>query len=188
MPSKPKRMRCTKVFWRLLIIALFVCPALNQAQQDSADAPPVIVTGSLEELRNSRHVLLLVRRSNVVDSRGLAKTILNEAYGANPETGARYPKLFNMLAQKLNNYMKKYHSISAVRNIEDADFIILFNLLEYRRPLGFSYPYGEMFVILNKTSDGKPPRIVWKTRKNSMWAENAIEDLIKDLRAVRGEG
>lgn len=183
-------MCCTKAISLLLLaVALLLCPvALNQAQQDSADATPSVVTGSLSELRNSRYVLLLVRRSIVIDSRGLATTILNEAYRTPLETGSRYPRLFNMLAQKLNNYMKKYQSISAVRNVEDADFIVLFNLLEYRRPLGFSYPYGELFIIRNKTSDGKLPHIVWKTRKNSMWAENAIEDFIKDFRAVRGEG
>jgi hypothetical protein len=183
-------MRCSKAFLLLPIVALLIWPtALNQAQQDSANAPPpAVVTGSLSELRNSRYVLLMVRRSIVVDSRGLAKTILNEAYRTDAETGTRYPYLYNMLARKLNNYMKKYQSISAVRNIPDADFIVFFNLLEYRRPLGFAYPYGEMFVILNKTADGKPPHIIWKTRKSSMWAEHAIEDLIKDLRAVRNEG
>nr|MBA2733226.1 hypothetical protein [Acidobacteriota bacterium] len=48
--------------------------------------------------------------------------------------------------------------------------------------------YGEMFVILNDRSGVKPPRIVWKTRKNSMWAEDAIEEFINDLKTVRGEG
>jgi hypothetical protein len=182
-------MRCSKAFLLLPLVALLICPAaLNQARQDSADTqPPAVVTGSLEEVRNSRFVLLMVRRSIVIDSRGLAKTILNEAYRTDAG-GIRYPYLYNMLARKLNNYMKKYQSISAARNISDADFIVLFNLLEYRRPLGFAYPYGEMFVILNKTPDGKPPHIVWKSRKSPMWAENAIEDLIKDLRAVRNEG
>ncbi|HEX8921328.1 MAG TPA: hypothetical protein VF766_07605 [Pyrinomonadaceae bacterium] len=181
-------MRYPKALLLLLpIVALLIYPAHNQAQQDSADASSGVVTGSLWELRNSRNILLMVRRSNVVDSRGLAKTILNEVYRTSPETTVRYPRLFNMLARKLNNYMKKYQSISAVKDISDADFIVLFNLLEYRRPLGFYYPYGEMFVILNKTSDGKPPRIVWKTRKSSVWAEDAIEDFIKELKAVRGE-
>jgi hypothetical protein len=172
----------------LPLVALLICPALNEARQDSADADPGVVTGSLAELRNSRHVLLMVRRSTVVDSRGLAKTILSEVYRTAPEARVRYPGLFNSLARKLNNYMKKYQSLSAARDVSDADFIVLFNLLEYRRPLGFAYPYGEMFIILNKTSDGKPPRIVWKTRKNSVWAEDAMEDFIKDLKVARGEG
>jgi hypothetical protein len=181
-------MRCTKVILLLsLIVWLMSCPALDQAQQKSVDVNGSIVTGSLEELKNSQRVIVLVNRSNVLDSRGLAKTILDEAYRTNPETRLRYPKLYNSLARKLNNYMKKYQSIKPAEDVAGADFIIFFNLLEYRRPLGVPYPYGELFVILNKRAGGKPPRIVWKSRKNSMWAEDAIGDFLKDLRAVRGE-
>ena len=172
----------------MLLVALLVCPALNRAQQNPVEEDASVVTGSLAELRNSRRVVLLVRRSAVVDSRGLAKTILNEAYRTDPDARVRYPWLFNLLARNLNRYMKKYQSITAVKDVSDADFIVLFNLIEYRRPLGFAYPYGEMFVILNKREDGKPPHIVWKTRKSPVWAEDAIKDFIRDLKAVRGEG
>ena len=171
----------------LLFLVLISFTTLGQAPQNSLDPNAGIVTGSLAELRNSRRVLLLVRRSAVVDSRGMAKTILDEAYRTGSDARFRYPWLFNLLARKLNSYIKQYRSISAVKSVSDAEFIVLFNLLEYRRPLGHPYPYGEMFVILNSTSGGKPPRIVWKTRKNSMWAEDAIEDFIKELKAVRGE-
>lgn len=171
-----------------MIVALMSLPVLNQAQQPSEEQAGVIVTGSVTELRNSRRVLLMVRRSAVVDSRGVAKTILNEAFRTDTETLARYPRLFNLLARKLNSYMKKYQSISAVYDASDADFIVFFNLLEFRRPLGVPHPYGELFVILNDRSGNKPPRIVWKTRKNSVWAEDAIGDFIKELKAARGEG
>ena len=181
-------MRCTKVILLLLLIVwLMGYPTLNQAGQNSVDANGSVVTGSLEELRNSQRVLVLVNRSSVMDSRGQAKTILDEAYNTNPETRLRYPRLYNSLARKLNNYMKKYQSIRPAEDIAGADFIIFFNLLEYRRPLGVPYPYGELFVILNKRANGKPARIVWKSRKSSMWVEDAIGDFLKDLRAVRGE-
>lgn len=172
----------------MLIAALLICPALNLAQQDSVEEYESVVTGSLAELRNSRRVILLVRRSAVVDSRGLAKTVLNEVYKAEPEARSRHPRLYNLIARKLNDYMKRYQSITAVKDVSEADFIVFFNLLEYRRPLGFSYPYGEMFVIANNRASGKPPHIVWKTRKSPVWAEDAIKDFIKDLKAVRGEG
>lgn len=181
-------MRCTKVILLLLLIVwLMSCPTLGQAQQNSVDANGSVVTGSLEELKNSQRVLVLVNRSNVIDSRGQAKAILDEAYKTDPETRLRYPKLYNSLARKLNHYMKKYRSIRPAEDVAGADFIIFFSLLEYRKPLGVPYPYGEMFVILNKRADGKPPRIVWKSRKSSMWVEDAIGDFLKDLRAVRGE-
>jgi hypothetical protein len=130
---------------------------------------------------------VLVNRSNVMDSRGLAKTILDEAYNTDPETRFRYPRLYNTITRKLNSYMKKYRSISPAEDFAEADFIIFFNLLEYRRPLGIPYPYGELFVILNNRTDGKAPRIVWKSRKSSMWVEDAIGDFLKDLRTARGE-
>ena len=130
----------------------------------------------------------MVRRSAVVDSRGLAKTILNEAYRKGSDARGRYPWLYNSLARQINNYIKRHQSITAVKEVSEADFIVLFNLLEFRRPLGYPYPYGELFVIHNNRVSGKPPQIVWKTRKSPVWAEDAIKDFLKDLKAIRGEG
>lgn len=180
-------MRYVKGILLLLLVLLTSHPPPGQAQQNSSDVNANVVTGSLAELRNRRRVHLMIRRSSVIDSRGLAQTILNEAYRADPDARLRYPWLFNLLARKLNDYMRKHQSISAAQNISEAEFIIFFNLLEYRRPLGHPYPYGEMFVILNDKTGGKSPRIIWKTRGSSMWAEDAIGDLIKDLKAARGE-
>ena len=164
--------------------------SLQGGQSDnSADSGGggVAVTGSLVELKNRRRVLLLVRRSAVVDSRGGAEALLKEAYAA-AGTPLRYPRIYNLLAQHLNRYMNRYQSISAARSVPDAEFIIFFNLLEFRRPLGHPYAYGELFVILNDTANGHRPRVIWKTRKNSMWVEDAVKDLIRDLKTVRGEG
>lgn len=186
--EESKQMRCVKGIL-LLLLLLLSRPALSQARQDSVngDNNSSIITGSLKDLRTSRRVLLLVRRSNVIDSRGQASAIINEAYRTDPDARVRYPRLFNQLARKLNDYMRKYGNITAVKNIPDTDFIILFNLLEFRRPLGYPYPYGELFVIFNDRLGGKPPRIVWKSRKSPMYAEDAIEDFIKDFKTVRGE-
>jgi hypothetical protein len=84
--------------------------------------------------------------------------------------------------------MLKYRSISAAREISSAEFIIIFNLLEYRMPLGRPYAYGEMFVILNDRSGAGQPRIIWKTRKSPVTVEDAINELIRDLKDARGEG
>jgi hypothetical protein len=185
-------MRYAKGFLLLLFVVVVLAsrPALGQSTQASVDGGngnDSILTGSVADLRNSRRVLLLVRRSGVIDSRGLARTIIGEAYREDPDARLRYPRLFNSLARKLNNYMRKYGSITAVKNIADTDFIILFNLLEYRRTLGYLYPYGELFVILNDRLGGKPPRIVWKSRKSPMYAEDAIGDFIRDMKTVRRE-
>ncbi len=172
----------------LLFVALTCGPAhsfrgaQSDASTDSGGGVGVAVTGSLAELKNRRRVLLLVRRSNVVDSRGGTESLLKEIDAG--ET-FRYPRIYNLLADHLNRYMNKYHSITSVMNAREAEIIVFFNLLEYRRLLGRAYPYGELFVILN---DKARPRVVWKTRKSPLWAEDAVKDLIRDLKTVRGEG
>ena len=167
----------------LLLILLIVCPALAQTQTTDN-----VVRGSINELRTRRRVFLIVRHSSVVDAKEEAKSILAEVYqsDAGPPHG-QFARIYNAIGGKLNKYMAEYQSISSVRDLRDADFIVLFNLLEYRWPLGRPYPYGEMFVILNDHSGGREPRIVWRTRKRSEWAEDAIKEFIRDLKAVRGE-
>ena len=55
------------------------------------------------------------------------------------------------------------------------------------RILNAIYPYGELFVIVKGSpQESKPPRIVWRARK-MLVAEDAIRDLIKALKALRGE-
>lgn len=180
-------MRYVKAFLPLLLVVSLARPTPSPAQT-GADSEAGVVSGSLQELRDRRRILLLVSRSSVVDSRGVAETVIKEAYRTNPQTRQRYARIYNSIAKKLNKYIKRYQSISAVKSVSDAEFIVYFNLLEYRRPLGYPYPYGEMFVILNDTSAGRQPRIVWRTRKNSMWVDDAVEDFIRDLKAARGEG
>lgn len=169
-----------------LLCLLMICLVLTQSQQSTVDDR--VVTGSLLEIRTRRQVLLLVRRSAVIDSRGQARSILNEVYRPGTEPGRQYARIYNEIAGKLNKYMRKYGSISAVTDISNAEFIVFFNLLEYRRPLGHPYPYGEMFVILNERSGSRQPHIIWKTRKSPVQVEDAVNELIRDLKTVRGEG
>lgn len=177
----------------LLFVALTSGPFQTSSGGQSDNAADsgggVAVTGSLAELKNRRRVLLIVRRSTIVDSRGGSESVVKDAYAAGP-SGAplRYPRIYSLLAQHLNRYMNKHHSISLVRSIPEAEFIVFFSLMEYRRPFEISYPYGELFVILNDTANGRRPRVVWKTRKSPMWVEDAVKDLIRDLKTVRGEG
>jgi hypothetical protein len=173
---------------RVILLAAFliICPAPAPAQQGSSNEGAI--RGSLSELRDKRRILLMVRRSVVVDASGQGRVILSEAYQPSVEPRGRFARIYNELARKLNRYMVKFQSISAARNISEAEFIVLFNLLEYRRPLGRPYPYGELFVILNDRVQGHEPRIIWKTRKSPVWAEDAVDQFIRDLKAARGEG
>lgn len=169
----------------IITLALIIsCAPSFPSQEQSASFKETKVGGSLAELRNKHRVWLIVRRSALLDANGAGESVLSEVYkGGNP--WQNYPRTYNLIAKKLNKYMKERNSISAARTISEAEFIIYFNVLEVRRPLGVPYAYGELFVILNESSN---PRILWKTKGSGMFAEEAVSAFISDLKAARGEG
>lgn len=167
--------------------ALLLCAANVTPAQENAAPPPDFVQGSLAEVKDKRRVLLHVSRTAVIDSRDLGRTVINEAYRSDRPRQRGYVYVFRTVAKKLNEYVRKYKSMGAVENVADADFIVFFNLLEFRRSLGTPYPYGELFVIINQPPASEtPPRIIWKTDR-VLWAEDAAKKLIKELKFVRGE-
>ena len=142
---------------------------------------------SLEEVRDKRNVLLVVFKSRVIDVGDRERAIIEDVLKADPEPKGRYRWVYSQLAKKLNKYMHKYRSLSAATVLSEADYVILFNVVEFRRILNTIYPYGELFVIVKGSPEKlKPPRIVWRAKK-VLFAEDAIGDLIKDLKALRGE-
>jgi hypothetical protein len=155
------------------------------------DAPPAHngspVSGALTQLNGKRNVLLLVLRAGVLDTQGDNKAVLELALKTDPGPPLRHRLAYDTMAKKLNSYIKKYRSVNPAQQMGDADFIILFNLLEYRRILNVIYPYGELFVIVKKnTAEQVPLGIIWKSRK-IQWAGDAINDLIRELKTARGE-
>jgi len=162
-----------------LLLAFFlpmVCPQQGPATTNS---------GFLLEVRDKRKALLLVFRSGVLDASDNEHTIIDQVLKADPQPKGRNLWAYTQLAGKLNSYIRKYRSLTAAHDLSEADYIIYFNLIEFRRILNTYYPYGELFVIA-KGSTRTPPRIIWKARK-ILWAGDAIGDLIKDLKTVRGE-
>lgn len=142
---------------------------------------------ALHEVRDKRRALLLVFRSNVVDANGGDKAIIDQVLKADPIPKGRQAWVYGQLARKLNGYIRKYRSLTPAHDLEDADFVISFNLIEYRRILNTIYPYGELFVIAKGSPEAKtPPKIVWRAKK-IVWAADAIGDLIKELKTLRGE-
>jgi hypothetical protein len=141
---------------------------------------------SLEEIRGKRRVFLLATRSQVVDARGPDPSALLEVLGAGKVRTHYYP--YSVVARKLNEYIRKRNGMMAVGDPSEADYIVYFNVLEYRRTINGVYPYGELFVILIRDAEGKPqqPRIIWRTRK-VLWAEDAAKEFLSELRRVRGE-
>ena len=111
----------------------------------------------------------------------------NDVLKADPKPQGRYRWVYSQLANKLNKYIHKYKSLSAASELAEADYVIFFNVVEFRSILNTIYPYGELFVIVKGSPEKlKPPRVVWRARK-VLYAEDAIGDLIRDLKAVRGE-
>jgi hypothetical protein len=153
----------------------------------AAQAPDLAIGNSLEEVRDKRNALLVVYKSRVIDAGDRERAIIEDVLKADPVPKGRYRWVYTQLATKLNKYMRKYKSLSAASGLSEADYVIFFNVVEFRRILNTPYPYGELFVIVKGSPEiSKPPRVVWRAKK-VLFAEDAISDLIKDLKAVRGE-
>ncbi len=143
--------------------------------------------GSLREIKEKQSVALVIIRSSVLDATGDDAPIIQEALAAEPRLASRHRFAYSLVARKLNQYIRKYRSLRPADQTSQADFIIYFKLVEYRRMLNGTYPYGEMFVIVNpKPETTGSARIIWRTDK-VMFAEDAIKALLRDLKQVRGE-
>jgi len=169
-----------KVLTPILLLFVLCLSATAQA--------PVGDHNSLSEVRDKHSALLVVFKSRVLDAADRERAIIDDVLKADPNPKGRYRWVYSQLAKKLNKYIHKYKSLSAASELSDADYVIFFNVVEIRSILNTAYPYGELFVIVKGSPEKlKPPRVVWKARK-VLFAEDAIGDLIKDLKAIRGEG
>jgi hypothetical protein len=162
------------------VLMLLLC--FSAAAQPNPDAG-----NSLEEVRDKHSVLLVVYKSRIIDASDRERAIIEDVLKADPEPKGRYRWVYTQLAKKLNKYIHKYNSIRAARELSEADYVIFFNVVEFRRILNTPYPYGELFVIIKGSPETlKPPRVVWRAKK-VLYADDAIGELIKDLKAIRGE-
>ena len=170
----------------LLWLFLNTPPVVSQqsVQQQTAS----LTKASLEDLREMRRALLLVFRSRVVEANNNDRSIIEQVLKTDPQPrSGRSAWVYGQIARKLNSYIRKYKSVKPAYDLENAEFVIYFNIIEYRRLLNMMYPYGELYVIVKGSPEVKNlPRIVWKTKK-IVWANDAIGDLIKDLKTLRGE-
>ena len=151
------------------------------------ERPPVNRVSELAEVRDKKRALLMVFRAGVLDASDNERAIVDQVLNADPEPRGRNRWAYGQIASKLNSYIRKHHSLTAAHELSDADYVIYFNLIEFRRILNVTYPYGELFVIVKGSPTTQtPPRVIWKAKK-ILWAGDAINDLIKDLKNVRGE-
>lgn len=168
----------------ILLVFLF---SLSTAAQDPAGEGGFANRNSLAEVRDKRRALLVVFKSRVLDVSDRERAIIEDVLKADPEPKGRYKWVYGQLAHKLNKYIEKYKSLNAATKLSEADYVIFFNVVEFRRILNTPYPYGELYVIVKGSPERlKPPRVVWKARK-VLFAGDAIGDLIKDLKTLRGE-
>ena len=168
------------------ILLIFLLYSATVAQETGVENA-VPDANSLAEVRDKRSALLVVFKSRVLDVSDRERAIIEDVLKADPQPSGRYRWVYVQLARKLNNYIRKYKSLSAARELSEADYVIFFNVVEFRRILNTPYPYGELFVIVKGSPEKlKPPRVVWRAKK-VLFAEDAIRDLIRDLKALRGE-
>jgi hypothetical protein len=143
--------------------------------------------GSLSEIRPDHKALLLVLKSTVISADDSNRTIIDLVLKADPEPTPRHRGVYGVLARKLNSYIRKYRSLAPAVILSEADCVIFFSLIGYRRILDVSYPFGELFVIVKgEPETNRPPHVVWKSKKVE-WAGDAIDDFLKDLKNNRGE-
>ena len=172
---------------RFVVLVFASCVAALGQQDRTVTINAAHAGNTLVEVRDKQRALLVVFRSRVLDVRDRERAIMEDVLKADPQPKGRNRWVYTQLAQKLNNYIRKYKSLAAAEGLADADYIIYFNVVEYRKILDSIYPYGELFVIVKGSPQQlKPPRVVWRARK-VLFVDDAIGDLIKDLKAARGE-
>ena len=131
--------------------------------------------------------MLIVLKSSVISADEGDRSLIDLILRTDPEPSSRHRMIYGTLAKKLNGYIRKYQSLSATSQLSEADFVICFSLIEYREILNTSYPFGELFIIMKgEPRIRRPPRVVWKTRK-VLWAGDAINEFLRELKSLRGE-
>jgi hypothetical protein len=174
-----------KSFWVLIVLLACVGGVMAQPAEAPIESRNNHV-GMISELRGKQRALLVVYKSRVIDVSNRERAIIEDVLKADRPPQGRYRFVYNDLARKLNKYIRKYNSLSSARDLADAEYVIYFNVVEFRRILNAVYPYGELFVIVKGSpQEAKPPRIVWRATK-MMVGTDAIGDLLKDLKALRG--
>lgn len=177
------RLACSALFVVLACgVNVLAQPAEVPAEQQNNHV------GTISELRDKQRAWLVVFKSRVIDAGNAEKAIIEDVLKAEAQPRGRYRFVYNELAHKLNKYIREHRSLSSAKTLADAEYVIFFNVVEFRRILNAVYPWGELFVIVKGSpQESKPPRIVWRARK-MMVATDAIGDLVKALKALRGEG
>ena len=167
------------------LLSFCVSAARGQTPAPSEDSS----RGSLSEVSRMRRVVLLVSKLGVTDAYDPERVVIEKVMRGDPRENKRHGLAHNEVAHVINGYIRRYKSLRSAGRLDEADFIVFFNVLGYRRILYRWYSYGELYVIAKGAQGGEAaqPRIVWKSKKVRL-ALDAARELIKELKSARGEG
>jgi hypothetical protein len=176
----------------VLLLALCACASISTRAQArlAENGHASVARGSLEEIRDKRAALLIVGRSFAVDARAPTEVSAEDVRSALETMRVRKNlSAYRIIAAKLNKYARQYGTLTPVETREGADFIIVFKIMQEHRSLldGQPYSYGKLFVVTRGGDDENRPRLVWQSKGEMSFVEDAAGELIHALKAVRGE-
>jgi len=183
--------RTVKPLRTLLCLALLAGGAVwprAAAGQSSYARDAAVPRGTLERVQGFRRLALLVSRGLVVDARDPALVALEDYRRALDGRAPRqHDAAARRVADKLNKYIRKYRSSTAVEDPADADLVLVFKVTGQRRSALADDPFvwGKLFVIA--VGPDRAPRVVWESEGDDKNPEDATGDFIKALRNARGE-
>ncbi|HEX5709589.1 MAG TPA: hypothetical protein VFX96_20085 [Pyrinomonadaceae bacterium] len=199
-PAPPvSKTNATLALVLLFALATPAWPDASRAPAQDEDATGMTSAGghedgeisrdSFPEVREMRRVMLVATKSLTVDTRGPARGVLEEVFRRPARQLRRHDYAYSVIGKRLNRYIRRHRSMTAVESLSEADFVIVFKVLNEQPSFIASEPhiYGEMFVILNRTEARARPVIVWWTKHNQTSLEDAVDDFLDDLRELRGE-
>jgi hypothetical protein len=183
--------RAAQTLRALLCLALLASgawqPHASVGQQPSARDESV-PRGSLEEVKGLRRIALLVSRAMVVDARDPALVALEDyRHALDGHAPRQHDAAARRVADKVNKYIRKYRSATAVESLSDADLILVFKVTGQRRSALPDDPFlwGKLFVIA--LGPERTPHVVWESQGDDSNPEDAVGDFLKALRNARGE-
>lgn len=175
----------------LVCLALLACgagPARAAAGQKTYTRDESVPRGSLADVKGLRRVALLVSRALVVDARDPALVALEDyRHALDGQAPRQHDAAARRVADKINKYIRRYRTATAVENIEDADLVLVFKVTGQRGSAlpGDPFVWGKLFVVA--VGSDRTPRVVWESEGDNKNPEDATGDFVKAFRNARGE-
>ncbi len=163
-------------------------PARASAVQKSYTHDESVPRGPLEGVQGLRRIALLVSRALVVDARDPALVALEDYRRAlEGDPPRQHDAAARRVADKVNKYIRKYRTATAVEETADADLILVFKVTGQRSSAlpGDPFVWGKLFVIALGADHA--PRVVWESDGDDKHPEDATGDFLKAFRNARGE-